>query len=102
MVDAEPVDQRQVLIDAFDAERPGVVDRTERDRPAVDEHLPGIGLVIAGQDLDQGRFAGAVVAEDAERLAARDPERHAGERSDLAEHLDQFFGADRVGRGSLL
>jgi hypothetical protein len=68
VVDAEPVDQRQILIDAFDSERAGVVDRGELDRLSLDEQLPGIGLVIAGQDLDQGRFSGAVVAEDAERL----------------------------------
>ena len=72
VVDAEPVDQRQILVDALDAERAGVVDRAQLDRSAVDKDLPRIRPVVAGQDLDQGRFAGAVVAEDAERLAARD------------------------------
>src|SRR5271166_1198742 len=98
VVDAEPVDQRQILIDAFDAERAGLIDRAELHRPALDEHLPGIGLVIAGQDLDQGRFAGAVVAEDAERLAPRHLERDARERGDAAKGLHQLFGTDRFGR----
>src|SRR5262249_49937776 len=54
------------------------------------------GLVIPGQDLDQRRLAGAVVAEDAERLAARDAQRHAVQRDDAAERLGQVLGADRL------
>ena len=43
VVDAEPVDQRQILIDALDAERASVVDRPQLDRPAVDKDLPESG-----------------------------------------------------------
>jgi hypothetical protein len=39
VVDAEPVDERQILIDAFDPERAGVVDRGELDRLSIDRPL---------------------------------------------------------------
>jgi hypothetical protein len=99
VIDAELVDQGQILINTFDAEGAGLVDRGKPHRPSIDEHLPRIRLVIAGQDLEQSRFAGAVVAKDAERLAMPDPHRHAGKRGDGAENLDQVFGPDRRGRG---
>src|SRR5271169_979129 len=97
VVDAEPVDQRQVLIDAFDAERPRLVHRTELHRRSVDKDVSGIGLVITGQNLDEGRFAGAVVAEDAERLTPTHVERDAGKRRDLAETLHQLFSPNGFG-----
>jgi len=34
----------------------------------------GVGLMIAGDDLDQGRFAGAVVAEQTDDLSRVDLE----------------------------
>src|SRR4029077_6274384 len=92
-----PVDERQILVDAFDAERAGLADRGQRDRPAVDENLPRIRLVITGQDLDQRRFAGAVVAENAERLAIGDMHRDAGQCDGVAERLLEHLGADRLG-----
>ena len=98
VVDAQPVDERQILVDAFDAERPRLVDRAELHRLAINENLPRIRLVVAGQDLDQGRFAGAVVAENTERLAAPDAERHAGECRHGAEHLGDPLGPDRFTR----
>ena len=67
----EPVNEREILIYAFDAQRASVIDRPQRDGLAVDIDLSRIRLVIAGQNLDQSRLAGAVIAENAERLAAR-------------------------------
>ncbi len=43
--------------------------RRSRSRLAVEDHLAGVGLDEAGQDLHQGRLAGAVLAEQAVQLA---------------------------------
>ena len=48
--------------------------------PPLDAHPAGGGLGGAGDDLEQGALAGAVDAEDAERLAGRDPE------ADVTQH----------------
>ena len=52
----------------------------------------------AQKDLDERRFAGAVLAEQAEDLAALDGERDSGEGLDGAETLDEVLsGYDRHG-----
>ena len=58
--------------------------------------VPRVGLITAGDDLEQRRLAGAVLADDAERLAARElgttrrrmRERHAPRRvrADRSQH----------------
>src|SRR5262249_55845106 len=48
----------------------------------------------AEQDLDQGRLAGAVLAEQPEDLALLDTERDALERLDGAEGLDKVVSLD--------
>ena len=59
--------------------------RSDRHRRAGDPDLAGIGGVDAGQDLDQGRLAGAVVAEEAEDLAGLQVEADILHRMDAAE-----------------
>ena len=54
---------------------------------AVEQDRPGVELVHAADRLDQGRLAGAVVAEQGEHLAGVDVERHAVERDDRVEPL---------------
>ena len=50
--------------------------------------------VEAGEDLHQGRLAGAVVADDAEHLARRDMEVHVAQRGDGAEILVDAAGLE--------
>ena len=47
-------------------------------------HLAGVGAAVALEDLDRGRLAGAVGAEEAEDLAAVDGEVDALEGFDVA------------------
>ena len=63
----------------------------------VDEDLALVGLVRAGEDLDQRGLAGAVLAEQAVHLAGADLEVDAVERSGAGEllhdaaHLQQHW-----------
>ena len=89
--DGEARDQGEILVDGVDAERPRVVDRAQLHLLAVDEDLAAVGLLEAGEDLDQRRLAGAVVADQPEHLAlgpgaarrrgARRPGRSASRRA---------------------
>ncbi len=63
----------EVLVDRGDAEIERVARARKMHRPAVEEDLAGIGRMDAGEDLDQRRLAGAVVAEEAADLAAAAP-----------------------------
>ena len=89
------VGQRQRLVDRLDAVALGVARRCDVGLLAVDVDLAGIGPVGAGQDLDQGRLAGAVMAEQADDLAGMEIDRHVVDRLDAAEgdgdvaHLDE-------------
>src|SRR5262249_32290875 len=98
VIDAERVGQREVLIDAFDAKRAGMVDRAQHGLLAVNEDLP-LGLrLVTGQDLHQRRLAGAVVPEDAQDLALLQLERDAAQCCDRAEGLGDILGAQRLWR----
>ena len=50
--------------------------------------VPGVGLVRSGEDLDQRRLAGAVLAEQAVHLTGADVEVDAVQRPDAGEGLD--------------
>ena len=54
---------------------------------AADRHAAPVGLEHVGQDLDEGRLAGAVLAQQRHDLAARDVEAHALQRARAAEGL---------------
>ena len=75
---------------------------------------PSVGGVIAGEDLEQGALAGAVVADDPERLAALDLEVDVAKRPELprlrappealnplGERLGEQLVAARTGRPDL-
>ena len=72
--DRQVGDQRQLLEDAGDAGRVGRRRRRERDRLAVEQHPALVGRDDAGHDLDQRRFAGAVLAEHRVDAAGLDRE----------------------------
>ena len=92
--DAHLRQDREVLVDGGDAAGEGVARRGEDDRLAVDEHGALVGPLEAGEDLDQRRLAGAVVAEQADHLAGTDADRHVGERHHRAEELRDGAGFD--------
>ena len=73
--DREVREQRQVLEDDLDAERsrPGAASGAQCATPSIDDLGAGIGRMDAGQDLDQRRFARAVLADQAVHLAWRRP-----------------------------
>ena len=84
--------QQQLLEDRGDAAALGVVRVREAHDLAVQADGAGVGLVDAGDDLDQRRLAGAVLAEQRMHLAGADVEAdpvqraHAGKRlGDLVE-----------------
>ncbi len=62
--------------------------------------LAGVGLVGAGQHLDQGGLAGAVLAEQAVHLAGRDVEVDAVQRADAGELLDDAPHREQRRHGS--
>ena len=67
--DVELVDECEVLVDAVDPEFARVIDGAQLGLGALDEEPALIGLLEAGEDLDQRRLAGAVVPQQPEHLA---------------------------------
>jgi hypothetical protein len=98
--DAQLVHQGEVLVDGVDAVRARLADGVQLDRLAVDVDRPGVRLVVAGQDLDQRRLAGAVVAEQAEHLALLEMQVDVAQRGDRAEALGDALDAQDLGHVS--
>ena len=79
--DVEVVEQVQLLVDERDAAAPSRrVDVAHRRRRAVDQHVAGVGLLDAADDLHQRGLAGAVLAEQRDDFARVHLEAHAAER----------------------
>src|SRR3990172_1737757 len=73
----------QVLIDGGDAKVERITGRVEQHLLAVDQELALTRLVGPGDDLDEGRLAGPVVAEDASDLPGVDRGGDIAERQDV-------------------
>jgi hypothetical protein len=90
-----------------DAGRDRLARRAEGNRPALQQHFARIRLMHAGQDLDQCRFAGPVLAEQRVNLAAPDEEIDAVERLHAdkglgdAAHFDDRTAHDRRTAGAV-
>ena len=93
MEDAQLVDQREVLVDGVDPLRARVAHRVQLDLLAVEQDPALVGLVVAAQDLDQRRLAGAVVAEQPEHLALLEVQADVAQRRDRAEALGDVLAA---------
>ena len=87
--------EREVLVDGLDPQAARVERRVQLDRLALEEDLAGVGLVDAGQRLDQRRLAGAVVADERDDLVGVDGEARAAQRADAAEALDDLLGFEQ-------
>jgi hypothetical protein len=102
--DGEMGAEHHFLMHRVDAQRDGVVGRVEVDLPTLPEDASGGARVHARQELDQGRFAGPVLADDGVNLSGPEREVHAlqgvGAGKALVE-LAQLEDRD-VGREPLL
>ena len=76
--------EREVLVDRLDAGALGLRRRLGQERLALEQHLSGRRLHAAGDDLDQRRLAGAVVAEKRHHFTLADREGDALQRFDGA------------------
>jgi hypothetical protein len=85
--------QPQLLRNGHDAGGDGIVRAREMAKPAVDEDIAAVWTMHAAEDADQGRLAGAVLADDGVDLAKGHVEVDAVERDRRAELLADRFGA---------
>jgi hypothetical protein len=91
-------DHGRVLVDGLDAAGHGLLRRPELDLLALDEDPAAVRRMGAGEHLDQGRLAGAVVADEPHDLAGLGMEVDVDERMHAAVPLLQALAADqRVG-----
>ena len=67
--DGQLGEEQELLVDRRDARLLGVLGRGEAGRLPVERDRAGVGLIDARHDLDQRRFAGAVLAEQRMHLA---------------------------------
>jgi hypothetical protein len=85
-------DEGQLLVDGGDAVALGVAAVLEADRLAVDRDGAGVGLVEAGEHLDQGALAGPVLADQRVDLADSHLEVDTTEGRDPGERLGDPLG----------
>ena len=103
--DREIGEDHRLLVDGRDAEPLRVLGRGDADRLTVDADLAGVLLLDAGHDLDQGRLAGAVFAEEGVDLAAIERQGDVLEGQSCAELLgngDHFQHRAQLPRPGLL
>ena len=93
-----PSDEVELLVDRGDAEVHGGLRVPEAHLLALPGDRALVGLVHPGEHLDQGRLAGAVLAEQAVHLTGTDVEVDPGERHDARETLHDVRHAQQ-GRG---
>ena len=85
------VGERQVLVDDLDALGARVLGAVQLGIDARDPDAALARMEIAGDDLDQRRLAGAVVAHQAHTSPAFSVKRHAGQRMDGAVVLGNIL-----------
>ena len=95
---AEVREQARLLVDHRDPERPGLRRAGDHGRLAVDADRARVRLVDAGQDLDQGALARAVLPDQRVDLAGPQVERHVGQGLGRRERLGHAGQRDLHGR----
>ncbi len=99
--DRHGIDETEILVDEGDRQRL----RFRSDAAVAIENLAAVARVDAGEDLDEGRFARAVLAEQGMHLAAPDGEvdrvegQRGGEALGDAAHLQERRGVGSGIRG---
>src|SRR4029077_20282897 len=87
--------EREVLVDGFDPLLPSLCRRGENGRLPSELDQPGVGRENAADDLDQGGFAGAVVADQSRDFAGWEVKRGVLQGDDGAEALADSFRAEQ-------
>src|SRR5690606_28838772 len=87
LADREVREQRLLLEHHADALAHGVGGADEAGFAPVEQDVAGIGLVDAAQDLHQRRFAGAVLADEADDFAGTDLDRDVLQRMHAGKAL---------------
>src|SRR6202034_2075932 len=59
------------------------MDRPLSDINSIGEHTTGVRSRLPGNDIQKGRFTGAIRADDGNKLAVRDFQRHTAQRAHL-------------------
>src|SRR5262249_7371718 len=85
-----------LLEDGDDAGGAGVVGRAEGDEPAVEAYLAGVGCEDAGEDVEEGGLAGAVLADEGVDGAGTQDEGDAAQGHDAGERLADVVEFDGV------
>ena len=83
--DAQVGGQVEFLIDRRDAQGLGILGAPDFNRLPIEEDLALVLGIGAGQDLDQGRLAGPVLAQQGMHLTFPDGEIHPFQRLDTGE-----------------
>ena len=106
----EALERPRDLMRAADAGPAALMRARARHVDAVEQHLSAIGRDVAGDQVEQGRLAGAVGSDDAHRVAARNRQIYAvgrleraerlGEATDLEQHRQVAPRRRRLGRAS--
>ena len=87
---------RQVLVHGRNAFRPGVARGPEVHLFPRDQQPPGVRLMDPGEELDEARLPGAVVAEDARDLTRVDVHRDVLQRHDVPVVLGDVVCFEQV------
>ena len=94
--DAEIAEQAGMLVHDRDAAAGRLQRRPGLDRDAVDEHRTAVGPIDAGQQLDAGALAGAVLPQEGKHVPSNEIECPARESDGAPEALR---GLPQTGRG---
>ena len=87
----ELLEEADLLEGAGDAEPRPLVRRQPDQVRLIEEKRARVGLIDAGEEVQQGRLAGAVRADQREDRALRDMDRDVVHRAHAAEALVQLF-----------
>jgi hypothetical protein len=89
-------DQRGILVDRLDALGNGIGGGPDVDLAAADVDLPARRLDCTGENLDERRFAGTIVAQEPDDLALPDRQRNIRQSLHAAIGLADVLHADQL------
>ena len=94
VLDVQAAEDRRLLRQVADARAARAGTSAAGDVLAVEQHLPGVGGDQAGDDVEAGGLAGAVRPEQADGLAAVQPQRDVAQHRAAAIVLGQTPGRE--------
>ena len=95
LADRETRNQIALLVDDTDPQSHGVAGAEQADRVAAHHEFALVGAIDAGDDLDERRLAGAVLAEERVDRAFGEGQRDTLEGFDAGEELAHTTGFER-------